>query len=401
MAKASGSIDLKAYNSASQEATNYISYDPQTGLTVGQEDLDSKVVISGDGVKLYDENGNVGTEIKSGEVIVGTDETNQITLNEDGIVLSSVEDIETFKAGVSETAVALEYVEQFYNSSGGSLTLSKAPDNGSEIRVQYKRLGNTYITRFTQGYAETQGDITYDGDLTFTFAPPQVLAVRYSVIYQTTAHPPYLTFGTRDTEADIGAYSATFGRDLIASKEQTVFGKSNVEDTNGDYSIIVGNGNRDNARSNALAMDWNGNVRLKGDVYVGCNADSTGGNKLVSASTSTGSGTKANMASSTNLSNLAELTLPEEGVYILVGLARFPSNSNGRRGLAWGTSATGYYDHSSVVVPPASGAVTRIQSVAIVTATSEDYKVYLNAYHTAGSGTQLNVDYYWRYIKLA
>ena len=121
----------------------------------------------------------------------------------------------------------------------------------------------------------------------------------------------------------------------------------------------------------------------------------------VSASTSTGSGTKANMASSTNLSNLAELTLPDEGVYILVGLARFPSNSNGRRGLTWGLSSTGYYDHSLIVVPPVNGAFTRIQSVALCTATSKNYKVYLNAYHTAGSGTKLDVDYYWRYIKLA
>lgn len=119
----------------------------------------------------------------------------------------------------------------------------------------------------------------------------------------------------------------------------------------------------------------------------------------VSASTSTGSGTKANMASSTNLSNLAELTLPDKGVYILVGLARFASNANGRRGLCWGVSATGYYDHALVVVPPVNGAITRIQSVALCTATSENYKVYLNAYHTAG--TSLNVDYYWRYIKLA
>ena len=68
MAKASGSIDLKTYNKASQEATNYLQFDAQSGLTIGQENLDSKVNISGDGIKLYDEAGNVGTEIKSGFV---------------------------------------------------------------------------------------------------------------------------------------------------------------------------------------------------------------------------------------------------------------------------------------------------------------------------------------------
>ena len=47
-----------------------------------------------------------------------------------------------------------------------------------------------------------------------------------------------------------------------------------------NYVEIVGNGTADNARSNARILDWDGNERLRGDVYVGCNADSTGGTKL-------------------------------------------------------------------------------------------------------------------------
>ena len=46
------------------------------------------------------------------------------------------------------------------------------------------------------------------------------------------------------------------------------------------YLEILGNGTADNARSNARATDWDGNEYLKGDVFVGCNADSTGGSKL-------------------------------------------------------------------------------------------------------------------------
>ena len=48
----------------------------------------------------------------------------------------------------------------------------------------------------------------------------------------------------------------------------------------GSYIRIAGNGTATNARSNAEALDWNGNLYLKGDVYVGCGADSTGGTKL-------------------------------------------------------------------------------------------------------------------------
>ena len=49
-----------------------------------------------------------------------------------------------------------------------------------------------------------------------------------------------------------------------------------------DYVEIVGNGNN-YYRSNARALDWNGNERLKGDLYVNCNANSSGGSKVVSA----------------------------------------------------------------------------------------------------------------------
>lgn len=46
------------------------------------------------------------------------------------------------------------------------------------------------------------------------------------------------------------------------------------------YAEIVGNGTATDARSNARALDWAGNEYLSGDVYVGCNSDSTGGTKL-------------------------------------------------------------------------------------------------------------------------
>lgn len=47
-----------------------------------------------------------------------------------------------------------------------------------------------------------------------------------------------------------------------------------------NYAEIIGNGTANNARSNARALDWDGNEHLMGDVYVGCNPDSTGGTKL-------------------------------------------------------------------------------------------------------------------------
>lgn len=48
----------------------------------------------------------------------------------------------------------------------------------------------------------------------------------------------------------------------------------------GTYAEIVGNGVDDDNRSNAYALDWSGNGHFMGNVYVGANADSSGGTRL-------------------------------------------------------------------------------------------------------------------------
>ena len=65
-----------------------------------------------------------------------------------------------------------------------------------------------------------------------------------------------------------------------AGQYQHVQGKHNVIDEANKFADIVGNGADILNRSNAYALDWDGNLYLKGGVYVNCNADSTGGTKL-------------------------------------------------------------------------------------------------------------------------
>lgn len=77
-----------------------------------------------------------------------------------------------------------------------------------------------------------------------------------------------------------GKYSHAEGSDTIASGQyshaqntgtkarseaQTAIGKFNVEDTNNEYALIIGNGTYSN-RSNALTVDWNGNVNAVGSI---------------------------------------------------------------------------------------------------------------------------------------
>ena len=72
------------------------------------------------------------------------------------------------------------------------------------------------------------------------------------------------------------------------NKSQHVGGEYNVEDPSsnvaserGTFVEIIGNGEEDFLRSNARALDWEGNEYLSGDLYVNCNDDSTGGNKVM------------------------------------------------------------------------------------------------------------------------
>ena len=82
-----------------------------------------------------------------------------------------------------------------------------------------------------------------------------------------------------------GYYSHAAGVYTTAShKSQSVFGEYNVADPSnvpgsqrGTYAEIVGNGAGSGSKSNARALDWEGNEYLKGNLYVKCKYNSTDG----------------------------------------------------------------------------------------------------------------------------
>ena len=67
-----------------------------------------------------------------------------------------------------------------------------------------------------------------------------------------------------------GTYSHAQNQGTIAKGgNQTALGRYNIEDTNDDYALIIGNGTSNNNRSNALDVDWSGNVEADGDITDG------------------------------------------------------------------------------------------------------------------------------------
>lgn len=410
MAKASGSIDLKVYNKASQEATNYISYDPQTGLTVGQEDLDSKVVISGDGLKLYDEDGNIGTEITSTEIDIGTEDTNRIKMDENGIYIINpqgkavsffgeeillgnkednhivvtsksfeqktdndikvldvrtdgedystilfehiVDESKTYER-ISNTVLYSKQVPLLLNKEetaniyfrtmdcelypsvnlSGSYNIVYDPDSRIEsvevltdtntIKISispfslYGRYDNDSIyinfgvqdandfrIEFTWEYNGTQEDcilhldISSPSSLANIFPESSALYLSETIFeYHSHIDAPSYIFGTASSKP--GAFSAIIGEGLDAKNDnQVVIGRLNAEC---DDAFVIGCGHTSLARFNSFSVEkynyyagTGGNTKVQynlkvgediyaqGDVYVGCNNDSTGGQKVTS-----------------------------------------------------------------------------------------------------------------------
>jgi len=76
--------------------------------------------------------------------------------------------------------------------------------------------------------------------------------------HETTARGSYSHAEGYQTTAR-GGYSHAEGFNTIAySGYQHVQGKFNIQDENGDYAFIIGNGTNAGARSNALAIKWDG-----------------------------------------------------------------------------------------------------------------------------------------------
>lgn len=92
--------------------------------------------------------------------------------------------------------------------------------------------------------------------------------------YETTAS---YTAAHAEGNGSVASGNASHAQNVgtkAASDYQTALGKYNEEDDQDTYAVIIGNGTAGDARSNALTVDWSGNVETAGDITDGS------GNKL-------------------------------------------------------------------------------------------------------------------------
>ena len=181
-----------------------------------------------------------------------------------------------------------------------------------------------------------------------------------------------------------------------SSDNQTALGKYNISDSADTYAVIVGNGTADNARSNALTVDWSGNVEAKGSITAEGH-DSPIGYRPTRA---TGSYSLASGTSWTTVpsSGLARTTL-SPGVWIIQAQAIFASNSTGWRALRiYDVTTSENIGRSGVTQPAVNGATTNLTTMAIISLTAS------NAFTlqiTQNSGSARNVDLTFDAVRIA
>ena len=154
-------------------------------------------------------------------------------------------------------------------SIGTNYTHSYACDltvnySGSAIGIYHVECAVSYIA--------SENKCSSVWTITNNYSSSRSISVSWSALqadfsYSTTV--PYYILGT-SADAAVGAFSIVGGQSVYATSDnQSAFGKFNVQDSNNDYAFMIGNGSDSANRSNALTVDWSGNVEAAGDITDG------------------------------------------------------------------------------------------------------------------------------------
>lgn len=161
------------------------------------------------------------------------------------------------------------------------LTFETAPSSGATITVSY--VTSSYLAKaYTLGMRKANsviGPLSTCFGLNCTASESRSFAEGWS----SEANGPGSHAEGYETKAN-GSYSHAQGDETVANRAyQVAIGRFNEIDNygynagaRGKYVFIIGNGTDDDARSNALTADWDGNVEASGGITTGGDVDVTG-----------------------------------------------------------------------------------------------------------------------------
>ena len=179
-------------------------------------------------------------------------------------------------------------ISQLYRADGSKLTIvdtSKADKSDTVLTTTLSRGRKANTTVGTGSFAfgnsvESSGSYSF-GEGAYTSATSSYSHAEGNLTTASGAASHAEGFET----IAYGDYSHAEGLGTRTERRsQHSFGEFNVLDvvgstksSRGKYVEIVGNGTEDTIRSNARALDWDGNEYLMGKLYINCNANGTGG----------------------------------------------------------------------------------------------------------------------------
>lgn len=145
--------------------------------------------------------------------------------------------------------------------------------------------------------------------------------------------------GAYNTVNGYGSHAEGY-RTIASGQYQHVGGKWNIEDTENKYAFIIGNGTTNERRSNALTVDWNGNIETNGNITS---------NQLQTNELSVIDG-KFNITSSTRGLQYIKYVIPQhKSADIRIGTGQnyiFTTPLNGGKCFIYGADMTVIYDNT-------------------------------------------------------
>jgi hypothetical protein len=249
--------------------------------------------------------GNLLSNSQGVKVRKGLDVLAEMTADGFAAMTDGVAVFEAASSGASENATIYQKIQGITPSPATVVTLPIPENVGAVNGISLGYVNLTYGTS-SSGSASSHVSYVYDGDRTLTLTADS--GSRSIDLYiSLTFTAPYFTLGVRSGEP--APYSTAIGKSVIASdNSQTAIGKYNEEDTG---AFLIGNGSDDSNRSNALKVDWSGNVTAAGDIEDGSgNVLSTVASK-VSRTTQRKTWSQVHAASSTGVYvELVSFTIP-------------------------------------------------------------------------------------------
>lgn len=183
---------------------------------------------------------------------------------------------ETVPGLIKAKAKTTEDLEVAIDTSTGKLYTSSGDSVGKDVSTENTvgaEIFNDYENNVADGnYSHAEGSET-DASADYSHAEGYYSGARavgaHAEGYFTLAQGEYSHAEGYYSEAH-GDYSHAEGDDTIAKGyAQHVQGAYNIEDADGIYIHIVGNGEDTESRSNAHTLDWDGNAWYSGKVSVG------------------------------------------------------------------------------------------------------------------------------------